>query len=83
MKILQVAFLLLFNQLILSTIQLIKPKASALIPAFYLLTCSFGNQNGYVQSVNTAREIHLLILVHRDSEGKQNLPEALAKAIIR
>ena len=26
-----------------------------------------------------SREINLLILVHRDSEGKRNLPEAVAK----
>ena len=35
------------------------------------------------QSVSTAREINLLILVQRDSEGKRNLPEALVKVIIR
>ena len=35
------------------------------------------------QSVNAAREIHLLIRIHRDSEGKRKLPEALAKVIIR
>ena len=38
--------------------------------------------NGKMKSLKS-REINLLILVHRDSEGKRNLPEALAKVKIR
>ena len=42
----------------------------------------FGSLNGEMKSLKS-QEINLLILVHRDSEGKRNLPEALVKVIIR
>ena len=43
----------------------------------------FVSLNGDMKSLKYRREINLLILIHRDSEGKRNLPEAVAKVRIR
>ena len=46
-----------------------------------LICIRFGIQNGCVPKCEH-REINLLLLIHRDSGGKRNLPEALAKVNI-